>query len=310
MTQIFIIGFIKTLLNHCEGYPEDIDDQFDDDAYNISLNGAVFDTKKGVIFKLSADNRVVKAYRGFTKLSEEEIDEIFGGDRKYEFSQWNLRDYKNGVIGFHTFFDTPLLCVLSKILELKAQGRIDKSWTDIFEDIKTWVMKNYVHYTNDHVTKISEYGYFFPKILENPEKYIQKRDDFREMLIRIRNMGKKTFLATNSHAEYTELIMSNSIGSDWMDYFDLVACNWGKPIFFKDESTERHFFELDKTSPDFRGKRCENALDLSPDKIYLDGNVHDLEDYFASVIPGHPEDQKASFVYFGDNYISKLFLFL
>lgn len=93
----------------------------------------------------------------------------------------------------------------------------------MFDDIRVCVIRNYVHYDEENVYKIADYGYYFPEIVNHPEKYIQKRDDFKSMLIKLRDMGKKTFLATNSHAEYMNLIMTHSIGDDWKDYFDLIS---------------------------------------------------------------------------------------
>ncbi len=55
-------------------------------------------------------------------------------------------------------------------------------------------------------------------MVKNTEKYIQRRDDFREILVKLREAGKKIFIATNSHAEYTNLIMTQSIGEDWRTF--------------------------------------------------------------------------------------------
>ena len=52
-------------------------------------------------------------------------------------------------------------------------------------------------------------------MVKEPTKYIQKREDFRQILVKLRELGKKIFIATNSHAEYTNLIMTHSIGEDW-----------------------------------------------------------------------------------------------
>jgi hypothetical protein len=38
------------------------------------------------------------------------------------------------------------------------------------------------------------------------------------MLKKLKDMGKKVFVATNSHAEYTNVIMTASIGEDWRDF--------------------------------------------------------------------------------------------
>jgi hypothetical protein len=39
------------------------------------------------------------------------------------------------------------------------------------------------------------------------------------------------FLVGEDHFEYTDLIMKNSIGVDWQDFFDIVMLNCKKPLF-------------------------------------------------------------------------------
>ena len=77
------------------------------------------------------------------------------------------------------------------------------------------VIKHYIHFDYDKWYKIREYGDFFSEICKNPDLYIQHRPDFRESLQKLKNMGKKLFVATNSHAEYSEFILTQSIGEDW-----------------------------------------------------------------------------------------------
>lgn len=198
----------------------------------MSLNGAVFDLKNELIVKVSADNRVMRAYKGLLKIEDSEIVKIYGEDRTFEFTPWAFRNIEKGHAGFHTFFDCPVISTLTKILELKRTGQISKTAEEIFEDTKTCIIKNYIHYNAEKSFKISDYGYFFPEIMKEPAKYIQKREDFKEMLIKLREMGKLTFLASNSHAEYMEFIMTHSIGEDWKDYFDFISSACSKPGYF------------------------------------------------------------------------------
>ena len=74
---------------------------------------------------------------------------------------------------------------------------------------------NYVNYTEDKVHSIREYGFFYPTIAKNPGRYIERRDDFVQMVEKLRAQGKKTFIATNAHADYLELIMVASMGEGW-----------------------------------------------------------------------------------------------
>jgi hypothetical protein len=71
---------MKTLTKHCEGYPKDLADLFDDSHLNFSFNGAVFDLTNERILKLSGAGIVLKAYNGFTKLTG-----IFNSGYKMDF---------------------------------------------------------------------------------------------------------------------------------------------------------------------------------------------------------------------------------
>ena len=291
------------MLNHCEGYPEDLTELFEDDCIDIALNGAVFDLNNELVVKISADNRVMRAYKGFEVLSDSEIDQIYGESREFEFSWWEFRNIVKGYTGFLTFFDWPVICTLCKMLELKKQGKITKSPYEMFDDIKTMIIKNYVHYDDKVVHKIADYGYFFPEIWKDPGKYIQKRDDFKEMLVKLREMGKKIFLATNSHAEYTQLIMSASIGEDWMDYFDFINSKWSKPIYFKKEGLTKDFYQTDFSKDDLKGKCC-TSYELDNKHIYLGGNWSSLEIFLRFISTDMSSGELPKIVFIGDNFLT------
>ena len=80
-------------------------------------------------------------------------------------------------------------------------------------------------------------------MLEDPEAFIIPQPDTRQSLELLRKRGIKTFLATNSHVEYAELIMKTTFGDDWMSLFDLICAKSIKPRFFDDRSIP--FYEID-----------------------------------------------------------------
>jgi hypothetical protein len=92
-------------------------------------------------------------------------------------------------------------------------------------------MKEYVHYSAEEVFSIKTYGSYFPAVVKDPSKYIIPQPELRDLLQEMRQHGKKIFLATNSHAEYSELIMTTTLGPDWRDFFDLCLQNCRKPTW-------------------------------------------------------------------------------
>jgi len=83
------------------------------------------------------------------------------------------------------------------------------------------------------------------------------------MLIKLREKGKKIFLATNSHSDYANLIMTTSIGEDWRDFFDLISVASLKPQFWYDPNPEKKkeaphaFIEVDKQKLNYRGQEMK-----------------------------------------------------
>lgn len=71
------------------------------------------------------------------------------------------------------------------------------------------------------------------------------------MLERLKAKGVKVFLATNSHHEFSNLIMKASIGPDWKDYFDLICENCQKPGFFQEG---KPFMKVDTSKEMFEGE--------------------------------------------------------
>jgi hypothetical protein len=51
------------------------------------------------------------------------------------------------------------------------------------------------------------------------------------------------FLATNSHWEFMELIMTATLGDDWRSSFDMVFAFCRKPLFWTNPTTK--MFKMD-----------------------------------------------------------------
>lgn len=88
-------------------------------------------------------------------------------------------------------------------------------------------------------------------MVDDPTAFILPQPELRQTLEILRNRGIKTFLATNSHVEYAELIMKTTFGDDWKTLFDLVCCKSMKPKFFND--TSHPFFEIDDSAANLKG---------------------------------------------------------
>lgn len=86
-------------------------------------------------------------------------------------------------------------------------------------------------------------------------------------MLKLKRAGKKLFLATNSHTEYSNLIMSTTLGDDWRSFFDIICCYCRKPLFFWDQKIDP-FYELDESKANFKGKAITDPFALKEGRIY------------------------------------------
>ena len=79
-------------------------------------------------------------------------------------------------------------------------------------------------------------------ILSDPGKYIRKDERLESSLTRLKSMGKKLFIVTNSDWWYTNNIMQFLLGHSWRSFFHLVIVDAWKPKFF---SSTKELVRLD-----------------------------------------------------------------
>jgi hypothetical protein len=63
---------------------------------------------------------------------------------------------------------------------------------------------------------MKEYGNFYPELIENPEKYIIPQPYFHLILTTLKQKNKSIFLTSNFHLELTELILTTTLGKDYL----------------------------------------------------------------------------------------------
>lgn len=74
---------------------------------------------------------------------------------------------------FMTYFDIPKAAIVTHAIHLKDQGKLPhKTYTDIANNIIQVVINNYLHYNDDEVFGIENYGSYFPAVFKNPHYFI------------------------------------------------------------------------------------------------------------------------------------------
>ena len=203
-----------------KGYPEALRQVTLDQ--NFIIRGLVVDKELGNIFKMDAHRQVGRCYHGYTQLSAEDRIAAYGA-----------RPISLGTDRYHwvdTLFSLPEATLLAGIIEHYEGADQELPWTyrQLFDDIRECIDEAHA----DNSLKA--------EILADLPRYIVKDPDLGPTLHRLRSVGKRIFLLTNSEHYYTEAVMSYLLGDSlpfyrsWSDYFDLVIVEGRKPNFFSE----------------------------------------------------------------------------
>lgn len=255
MDELSIRKTIEKLIENCN-YPAEIRNAKLD--HDFIIRGLVVDKQNGYIFKPDEHRLVGKCYYGYQQITEEEKFNVYGG-RPISIGS-------DRYISVDTLFSLPESTLMAGIIEhYKALGQaLPKTATELCNDIRRSI--DLAHQDNS----------LKAEILADLPKYIIKDPDLAPTLHKLKSIGKKLFLLTNSELYYTEAVMSYMLNGElpffesWRDYFDIIIVHGSKPAFF---SERRPFVALDD-----QGKRLDEVVQtFQPRKIYAYGNIIDFE---------------------------------
>ncbi|MDH5490983.1 MAG: HAD-IG family 5'-nucleotidase, partial [Myxococcales bacterium] len=220
---------------------------------DFPIRGLLIDRKLGNVLKMDRYKYVKMAYHGMRELSLEERRRIYHARR--------LRPATKRYHWVDTLYALSEVAVFAAAIEaLEAEdARVD--YGRLFSDVRECIDLSH------------QDGSILDRVLADLPRLVPPDPELGPTLHRLRSSGKKLFLLTNSHAPYTERMMTHLLGGSladypsWRNYFELIITAACKPTFF----TKREPFEeiLD-------GER-RPAGPLSRGKIYAGGNIVDLE---------------------------------
>ena len=198
-----------------------------------------------------------------------------------------------------TYFDSVKLVAVAQCIDFQQRGLLgSRSNLDLANDLNSCILSQYAHYTADEVHRIGNYGIYFPTVLAEPTRYIEPQPDLRMILERLRSLGVKLFVASNSHKEYMDLIMETTFGKGWELLFDLKCAACAKPKFFQDRT--RYFHTIDFDMPNFKFEEIRDPKLLTDKCDYLEGNAFQVHEYFQHLLG----KKQIKVAYFGDHYWS------
>ena len=237
------------------GYPSSIADlKYDPD---FVIRGLTVDKKLGNIVKLDRHNHVVRAYHGKVPLTKEQ--------RKKNYRKTRLQFAEPRFLSVDTYFSLPEICLLADLVHyFEARGDRSRDPWQLYED------------TRDCIDEVHRDDSLKSVIKADLPTYIDKDPYLAKTLHTFRSAGKKLFVLTNSHWEYTNKVMTYLLGeempeySTWQQYFDYTVVGAAKPGFWMSDDPFTHL-----NAEGYPQERDTQKLEKGA--VYLGGNVDTFE---------------------------------
>jgi len=92
--------------------------------------------------------------------------------------------------------------------------------------------------------------------------------------------------------------MTQTLGEDWRNLFDLSFVNAQKPVFFS--KPNQSCYSIDPTSENQKGSILADSESLKRGDVVIEGNFKLVEGFFASEL----KKENIRFAFFGDHYLT------
>lgn len=228
---------------------------------SLIIRGLVVDKKRGHLLKMDTHGRVWRAMHGRRHLLPDQITELYA-NRKIKVGT-------NEYASLDTLFAMPEACLYCNLIDY-YQAKI--AWGEKLEPYGAPINTNQLFEdVREAIDEIHRDGSLKAMITRDLHTYVAIDPDIPLVLHKLRSVGKRLFLLTNSEAPYTDVLMSHLLSNrlpeyvSWRAYFDIIIVNAQKPAFFSqknvfhEEGSDTEVTELDRT------------------KTYSNGNIIDFE---------------------------------
>ncbi len=254
------------------GYPDEIKKlKFKPDQV---IRGLVIDKKLGNLIKINRFGYVKAALHGEHYCSREELRDLYS-DEIVTFPSERFEM-------LHTLFSLALSSLFCQMTALGLQHSYEKLYEDLNETI------DYMHRA----------GPLKKMVLQDPQKYVIRDDQFARTLQMMRDFDKILLLITNSDWQYTSSIMAYCYdpflpeGTTWRDLFELVVVDAAKPEFFYSQPT---YYEVVNDE----GHLVKAANGIERGKVYQGGHALAIEKLF--------DVPRGQILYVGDHIYSDVY---
>jgi len=306
-------GMIRFFVHH-EGYPKALlDTKYDE---TISQKNLCIDKTNGLILKLDASLRIIRASFGRRFLDDDEIESIYPNP----LSIAPVSDKR--FLYFYGPWFLPLITILADYIEIsdiRMESTDSSIWKKLSHDAHKAVRTMYftIDYPNPHIEAnfpiLEGVDWskcpptYFASILGDLGKYFNKCDRLR-FIQELRKAGLKTFIVTDSRYEFADVALRFLFGKDYKCLFDIIVTHAMKSRVFWNPNYR--FEKVGLVRPDGFFLREEISEEVKLDElkqfhVYGGGNKAGLTEFLATLSPGtSPEDMEILFV--GDSMKSDI----
>lgn len=286
-------------------YPQEIfpEDEKDQKNKHKMWFRAVFDHKTGYLLKIGSNNLIMRGFNGFTPLTKEQIHHTYGKNPFIPNYQI-LSSYDPDFTNLHEFFAASLVPLYAVIVELKNSGKYDVlnkiDYYQVAKDMRDACDFNY-NIKDTQAFRNHDYtGFFYPKLLTGLRHYVHKTSsELIDKLQKLKAKGIKIFFSSNNHYEVADMLMTESVGKDWMDLFDFVIFSAKKPSFFHSSPESLPFVDLKGQKVEDLEAFIQKGVGRKEEKVLKNGNASLIDNYFRECVR---KDFKILF--FGDTIVS------
>lgn len=303
-TTPLIIESLRQFLVEQKFYPRCILD------FEINIDyiqkGLILDTEKGNLLKLSNDGTILRATHGTKCLTQQQIINIYGEDRKWDIAMVYFEDPASALNGLlslklhllQDYFDFMIGWIFAQLIDLTDKQALENNYPkpeiyNVYIDILDAIKDMYSRYNFYDGRSL-----YFTRIRAEPERYLYKTSTtIINWLKELRKARKFLALITGSQLEFADFVATYALGTDYRSLFDIVVFHCEHPAFFAEQ---KRFLRVQEMMELSDSEICL-ANDLELNCSYANGNWMQLVRTFA-----HKSGKSLSKIrslYVGDNHL-------
>lgn len=202
---------------------------------DFPIRGLLIDRKYGNILKMDRYRYVKRAYHGMRELDRDERHKLY-----------HSRPVRVGTARYHwvdTLYGLSEVAMYAGAIEQLDREGIEVDHGALFDDIRRSIDLSH------------QDGSILDQIVADKERFVVRDPELARTFHKLKSAGKKLFLLTNSHAGYTQEMMSYLLDgqlngySSWRAFFDVIVTAAQKPKFFTDDTRRFEPAEPDLEAP-------------------------------------------------------------